>query len=136
MGTIESIRQELIERFIAESTTTSLPGFQAQFAHAAENRAFYLAVLDHVQGRQQIRSVMLDAVQAHFQALAPNSSIPLTLVANYLVGAVLQLLDWWLVNDMPYSIAEMEEIFLKLIRQGIPTALGADAFPQSPSQTV
>lgn len=122
--TIESVRQELLERFEAESATTSLPGFRAQFRHAAENKTFYLAVLNHVQGRQQIQSVMVAVVQSYLKEIAPNSPIPIGLVANYIVGAVLQLLDWWLVNDMPYSIEEMETMVQKLIRQGLPTALG------------
>lgn len=135
LATIESARQELLERVKVESVSSSLPGFRVQFEHAAENRIFYLAILNHVQGQQQIRSVMIDAVQAHLQVLAPNSSIPLALVANYLVGAVLQLLDWWLVNDMPYSIEEMESMFVKLIRQGLPTALGANPSLRPSSQT-
>ena len=124
LATIEGVRQELLERFEEESATTSLPGFRAQFMHAAENKTFYLAVLNHVQGRQQIQSVMVAVVQSYLKDIAPNSPIPIDLVANYLVGAVLQLLDWWLVNDMPYSIEEMETMVQKLIRQGVPTALG------------
>jgi AcrR family transcriptional regulator len=126
LATIESIRQELLERFRAESKTISLPGFRAQFKHAAENRTFYLAVLNHVQGRQQIRSVMTETVQAHVESIIPDAPIPIDFVSNYLVGAVLQLLDWWLTNEMPYSIYEMETMFLKLIRQGLPSALGTD----------
>jgi hypothetical protein len=66
---------------------------------------------------------MINAVQSHLKEIAPDSPMPIDLVANYLVGAVLQLLDWWLANDMPYSVEEMETMFLKLIRQGLPTAL-------------
>ena len=123
LATIEGFRQELLERFEAETANSSLPGFRAQFQHAADNNIFYEAILNHVQGRQQIRSVMINAVQSHLKEIAPDSPMPIDLVANYLVGAVLQLLDWWLANDLIYSVEEMEKIFLKLIRQGLPTAL-------------
>ena len=126
LASIESCRQELLEHFRTEAENVPLPGFRAQFQHAAENKSFYEAVLNHVQGRQQIRNVMLETVQPHLNSIAPNSSIPIDLIANYLVGAVLQLLDWWLANNMPYSIEEMEDMFLNLISQGLPSALGTD----------
>jgi AcrR family transcriptional regulator len=135
LATIEGIRQELLECIKAESAITSLPGFRAQFKHAAENKTFYLAVLNHVQGRQQIRGVMINVVQAHLEKITPDSPIPIDVVANCLVGAVLQLLDWWLTNDMPYSIEEMEYMFLNLISQGFPTTLSPNQILKSPSQT-
>lgn len=124
LATIESARLELLMRFKAETSSSVLPGFRAQFHHAAENRDFYLAILNHVQGSQQIRRVMVKTIQTHLEEIAPVTAIPKALAANYLVGAVLQLLDWWLINDMPYSIDEMETIFLSLIQQGLPDALG------------
>jgi AcrR family transcriptional regulator len=133
LATIEGTRQELLEHFKAESANASLPGFRAQFQHAAENRTFYEAIFNHVQGRQQIRSVMIETVQVHLNTIVSDSPIPIDLVVNYLVGAVLQLLDWWLANDMPYSIEEMEGMFLNLIRQGLPTALSTNPFLRSPS---
>jgi AcrR family transcriptional regulator len=135
LATIESTRHELLLRIKSDPDPGPLPGFRIQFQHAAENPTFYTAILNHVQGRQQIRSVMSDAVQMHLEAIAPDSAIPLVVVANFLVGAVLQLLDWWLVNDMLYSISELEEMFLTLIRQGLPNVLGGNPFLQSPSQT-
>jgi AcrR family transcriptional regulator len=134
LASVEGIRQELIEHVKTESENASLPGFRAQFQHATENKSFYIAILNHVQGRQQIRSVMIETVYAHLTSIVPTSPIPIELVANYLVGAVLQLLDWWLANNMPYTIEEMEGMFLNLIRQGLPTALGANPFQQSLSQ--
>ncbi len=128
LAIIESTRQELLERVKANPEPGPLAGFRVQFEHAAENRLFYEAILNHVQGRQQIRDVLVNAIQEHLKEVAPNSSIPIEAVSNYLLGAVLQLMDWWLVNDMPYSIAEMETMLLSLIRQGIPSALGIEDF--------
>jgi AcrR family transcriptional regulator len=126
LATIESTRHDLLEHVKAESAYSSLPGFRVQFQHAAKNKTFYLAVLNRVQGRKQIRSVMIETVQDHLESISPDSPIPIEIVGNFLVGAVLQLLDWWLTNDMPYSIDEMEAMFLKLIRQGLPSALDTD----------
>jgi AcrR family transcriptional regulator len=126
LASIDSCRQELLEHIRTESEKAPLPGFRAQFQHAVENKSFYEAVLNHVQGRQQISKVMNETVQSHLDSIAPNSSIPIDLIANYLVGAVLQLLDWWLANNMPYSIEEMEDMFLNLISQGLPSALGTE----------
>jgi len=113
LATIERTRQDLQERIQAESASSSLPGFRVQFHHAAENSLIYKAILNRVQGRQQIQSVMVDAVQSNLEKTIPDSSVPLDAVANFLVGAVVQLLDWWLTNNMPYSVDEMETVFLK-----------------------
>jgi AcrR family transcriptional regulator len=126
LASIERCRQELLEHVRTESENAPLPGFRAQFQHAVENKSFYEAVLKHGKGRRQISKVMNETVQSHLESIAPNSSVPIDLIANYLSGAVLQLLDWWLANNMPYSIKEMEGIFLNLIRHGLPSALGTD----------
>ena len=135
LAAIENTRKELQGRVKVEAKGALLPGFRVQFEHAAENRSFYIAVLNQVQGREQIRSVMAEAVQFHLETIAPNSNLPIEVASNFLVGAVLQLLDWWLTNDMPYSIEEMETMFLSLISQGLPSALGAAHFLKPPAKT-
>lgn len=50
-------------------------------------------------------------------------SVPLPVLSNYLAGALLTLLKWWLDNNMPYSPERMEEIFQQLVAPGIWTAL-------------
>ncbi|MCP4539521.1 MAG: TetR/AcrR family transcriptional regulator [Chloroflexi bacterium] len=135
LATIERTRQELSELVKDDPEPGPLPGFRVQFEHAAENRTFYQAILNHVQGRQQMRSVLIKSLQAHLEKIVLTSPIPIEAVANFVIGAALQLLDWWLDNDMPYSIAEMESMFLSLTSQGLPVALGTDQILNPPQQT-
>lgn len=131
LDAIEDLRQELYLRVQSEPDSSPLPGFRALFAHAAENRAFYQAIFHRVRGQQQIRRVMVDAIQSGLAALGSESEIPGAFISHFLAGAALQLLDWWLSSDMPYSIDEMESMFLNLMRQGLPAAFKTNATEQS-----
>jgi len=48
---------------------------------------------------------------------------PLALVADYLSGAILSMLTWWLDNDMPYTPEQMDTLFQQLVRPGVETTL-------------
>jgi len=43
-----------------------------------------------------------------------SPSVPLAVVAQYLAGAFLSLLKWWIETEMPYSPERMDEIFQQL----------------------
>jgi AcrR family transcriptional regulator len=55
-----------------------------------------------------------------------NSKIPLDMLANYLAGAQLALMQWWLEKRQPYSFEDITQIFHRLQRAAIREALGAD----------
>lgn len=46
-------------------------------------------------------------------------SIPLPVVSEYLAGAFLTLLKWWVAADMPYPPDQMESIFQQLALPGV-----------------
>jgi AcrR family transcriptional regulator len=48
-----------------------------------------------------------------------SPSIPLPVVSEYLAGAFLTLLKWWLAADMPYPPQQMENIFQQLALPGV-----------------
>jgi AcrR family transcriptional regulator len=52
-----------------------------------------------------------------------SPSIPLPVVSEYLAGAFLTLLKWWLAADMPYPPEKMESIFQQLALPGVWTML-------------
>ena len=45
--------------------------------------------------------------------------IPLPVVSQYLAGAFLTLLKWWVAADMPYPPEQMENIFQQLALPGV-----------------
>jgi hypothetical protein len=53
-------------------------------------------------------------------------ALPLDVVAQYLAGAFVNLLKWWLEADARYTPEEMEEIFQKLAMPGVWAAIGAN----------
>jgi hypothetical protein len=44
---------------------------------------------------------------------------PLTVVAHYLAGALLNLLKWWIEAEMPYTAEQMDELFQQLALLGV-----------------
>lgn len=48
-----------------------------------------------------------------------SPSIPLPVVSQYLAGAFLTLLKWWLAADMPYPPEQMEAIFQQVALPGV-----------------
>jgi AcrR family transcriptional regulator len=119
LATLESTSSELLEYIEKDSTAGGLPGFRALFHHAQDNPTFYKVVLNHVGGRQKITKAMTDTVKTEIPDRLEFGEIPSEYVANYIVGAVLQLLDWWLSTDMQYSIEKMETNLQAMLIQGI-----------------
>jgi AcrR family transcriptional regulator len=98
-----------------------------------------LELFEHVyQSQQQMRALMRsrageplwEALQtALSRAIEPalctlcadkrSPSIPLPVVSEYLAGAFLTLLKWWVAADMPYPPQQMENIFQQLALPGV-----------------
>ena len=55
-----------------------------------------------------------------------NSKIPLDMLANYLAGAQLALMQWWLEKRQPHSFEDITQIFHRLQRAAIREALSAE----------
>ncbi len=53
-----------------------------------------------------------------------SPSVPLVVVAQYLAGAFLNLLKWWLEAEMPYSPERMDEMFQQLALPGVWAIVG------------
>ena len=52
-----------------------------------------------------------------------SPSVPLAMVAQYLAGAFLSLLKWWIKAEMPYSPEQMDELFQQLALPGVWTTI-------------
>jgi AcrR family transcriptional regulator len=64
--------------------------------------------------------------EAQLEALLPQgqkTATPLPIVANYMAGALMTLIKWWMDNQMPYSPERMDEIFHQLVMPGVWTVL-------------
>ncbi len=71
-------------------------------------------------------------LEAQLQALLPEGKTPkepLAIVANYLAGAWLNMLKWWLDNRMPYPPERMDEFVQALVMPTVRAALGIENNP-------
>jgi AcrR family transcriptional regulator len=111
---------------------------QPLFAHAAENRRLYRALLGSREGAgllQALREMLATPLREHLQtAFAQHGRQPTTsratdveLVVAAFVSAVLGVLVWWLEADLPYTPADMDRTVERLMSLGLGKTLGLDA---------
>jgi AcrR family transcriptional regulator len=100
------------------------------FRHATQQYHLHKAIVGG-RGIDLIIESIQDHLSAHIQEqielLVPDggtTSVPPEVMATYLAGTVLTLLNWWLDNDMPYPPERMDEMFQELVMPGIWAALG------------
>ncbi len=94
------------------------PYFIRLFEHVAEHQHFYkLMLCGEGIGRFQklVKEYVAEQASAKVHELAPANqhlAIPLAMHAQFIAGAVLSLLAWWLENDMPLSPHHMAQYLL------------------------
>ncbi len=130
---LEMLSQQFSKRDAGQGILPSLELFQ----HALQYHQHFRAML-----RGHAREVVWDAAQTTLgktleQTLAATfatkhvPSVPLPVLSQYLAGAFLNLLKWWLENEMPYSPAQMDEMFQQLALPGVWAAVeGKRASPK------
>lgn len=97
----------------------------ALFRHIWEHASQFRALVRGHAGEQVwevfqttlSRSVEQALERTYPQKRAP--SIPPAVVAQYLAGAFLNLLTWWIEVELPYSPERMDEIFRQLALPGV-----------------
>jgi hypothetical protein len=64
---------------------------------------------------------------ADLQARLPRGqtpAVPLPVLAQFIAGAFVTMLRWWLDNKMPYSPQEMDEMLQRLVMPAVRECLG------------
>ena len=95
------------------------------FQHAQEEYQLHKAIFG---GRgmdvmiKEIQKHLCSHIEEQINQLLPDEKSPpvaLSIISNYLAGALLTLLVWWLENDMPYSPERMDALFQELSMPGV-----------------
>ena len=132
----EDIRAALdAEREAAERGTEKKSEFLlpmlAVFQHVEGHRHFWGA-LTHKGGADLITRILRESVdelvREHFRSqFAGVKGVEMQLEAalQFVAGACMALLIWWLDNDIPYSAEEIHSIFRRLATQGVRRFLAA-----------
>jgi AcrR family transcriptional regulator len=146
LESIEVVANDLIAQI--DQVSPVLPGREIEggpnavirevFQYASEKAGLFRAILrGEVSSRatsrihQIIRDTSMSLLRSRLALLGPDyvPPVPLEVFSNYLAGALLSFLTWWLNADQPYSPEEMYRMFLKLFFGGALVALG---LPQPP----
>lgn len=94
------------------------------FEHVAENAALYQRLLAGGGGalaHEEIRSYLAALVLANIST--DTMEVPAEIVAQYIAGAELSLIVWWLNAEMPYTTQEMAAMVYRLVLRGVADVL-------------
>jgi AcrR family transcriptional regulator len=122
---LEQLTQQLSQRTAEQEIVPSLALFQHIQEHAQH---FQALVRGHAEEKvwEVVQTTLSRTIE---QALASISvekhppAVPLPVVAQYLAGAYLNLLKWWIKAEMPYSPERMDEVFQRLALPGMWTTI-------------
>lgn len=100
------------------------------FQHAFENRDLYRVTLLSQQGTAAIvngiRDYLAVSMRERIDVIVADRQplVPLDILANYLAGAMISLISWWLRQDTNYTAEQMADMFRQLSMPTITSALG------------
>jgi AcrR family transcriptional regulator len=92
------------------------------FEHVRQNELLYRGLLGghvHVQVTRRLRDALIRVIRPHVERHLPDEQllVPLEIAVNHLAASALELVAWWLENDMPYPPREMSRYYDRLIIQ-------------------
>ena len=76
------------------------------------------------QFRNHISSILETITQAIQERDNLTPKLPNAVVTNYVSGALVGLISWWLENDMPYSPEEIYQMYHMLLVEGAVKSIG------------
>ena len=127
----EHLRKELVDRQRAAQATPgdlkdrSLGFSLTMFEHARDHIDLYRALVGGRGGTVslgQIRQILSDLVRNEFAATIGKSSadiIPRELVVQYVVGAYMAVLTWWLDGGAKLPPKRIDAMFRRLAAEGV-----------------
>ncbi len=99
----------------------------AMFEHARDHRDLYRALVGGRGGAValgSIRQILSDLVRKELVATVDNKSaivIPRELLVQYVVGAFMSVLTWWLDGGAKLPAQRIDAVFRRLMIDGIGT---------------
>ena len=115
-------REELLSREIPPSLTSA-------YRHLDEGRALLYPVFQGKDSHiilRQIRDRSAREIEANLRAIFEEneSNIPLDILANYLAGAQIALMQWWLEKRRPHTPDDLTKTLYVMQRAAIRDAFG------------
>jgi AcrR family transcriptional regulator len=106
------------------------PGMVSAFRHLEDARALLYPLLflskDSMLILRRLRDGIAQGMEAHLRAAfaEADSTVPLDVLANYLAGAQIALVQWWLEKRRPLTPENLAQTFHRLQRAAIRDAFG------------
>lgn len=115
------IRQYVEEADAAADKGKLIPSYSL-FHHAQQFHLLYKALLGN-HGIEIVKTAfrkhLTHMVEQRLKQHSPAFSLPLPVMSQYLVGALMTLMTWWLDHDMPYSPQEMDTMVQQMAMLGL-----------------
>lgn len=136
MTSLREMFDDLKSRIAPPSPNTALGDAALRiipFQHAFENRDLYRVTLLSQQGTAAIvngiREYLAGSLRERIDVAVGEQPplVPLDIVANYLAGAMIAMISWWLKQDKKYTPEQMADMFRQLSMPTINTVLGPGA---------
>lgn len=105
------------------------PGMTSAYRHLEETRALLYPIFqskDSLLLLRRIRDWSAQEIKASLRTAfaEANSTIPFDVLANYLAGAQIALVQWWLEKRRPHTPENLAQTFHRLQRAAIRDAFG------------
>ena len=105
------------------------PGMISAYRHLLESRALLYPIFQSQDGYlilRRIRDGSAQEIEVALRAILAeaDSAIPLNILANYLAGAQIALVQWWLEKRQPHTPETLAQTFHRLQRAAIRDAFG------------
>ncbi len=99
----------------------SLAATRALFGHVAEHRRLHRALVRSRAGTvvlRRVREELVALAREHFEDVIATRravpAVPVEVVAEHVIGALLGVVTWWLDHDTRYSADQMAAMFERL----------------------
>ncbi|MBC8507419.1 MAG: TetR/AcrR family transcriptional regulator [Anaerolineales bacterium] len=98
------------------------------FLHADHHRDLYRAMLESGGGNLILKvgqEHIHHQIESHLVELLGGKELPIPLpfITNYLAGALLSLIKWWIEEDIPFDALQMDAMFQAMAMPGIRDAI-------------
>ncbi len=130
ISSLEDILVNFIHHMDEEGEGQGLLSTIEFFRHVKEHQDLYKALL-RGQGMALLfdrgQSMISQKIEEHVSSLPGQQtdlSIPLPFISNYLAGAFLVLLKWWVDHKLVYSPEQIDAMYQQLVMPGTLKALG------------
>jgi AcrR family transcriptional regulator len=115
-------REELLSTEVPQEMTSA-------YRHLEEGRALLYPIFDGKDSQlilRQIRDRSAREIEANLRTIfaEAESAIPLDMLANYLAGAQIALMQWWLEKRRPHTPDSLTQTLYRLQRAVIRDAFG------------